>query len=73
VTRRQWHRLEVYVEHFRFFGVEDKMQVGLPAPPGYRRVVGLDRSGERDFGERERLLLDLLQPHLLLILVAARQ
>jgi DNA-binding CsgD family transcriptional regulator len=73
VTRRQWHRLEVYVEYFRFFGVEDKMLVGLPAPPGLRKVVGVDRCGDRDFGERERLLLNLLQPHLGALDAAARE
>jgi DNA-binding CsgD family transcriptional regulator len=73
VTRRHWHRLEAYVEYFRFFGVEDKMLVGLPAPPGYRKVVGLDRCGDRDFGERERLLLNLLRPHLSALDTAARE
>jgi DNA-binding CsgD family transcriptional regulator len=73
VTRRQWHHLGVYTEYFRFFGVEDKLMVGLPAPPGHRKVVGLDRCGDGDFGERERLLLDLLQPHLSALDAAARE
>jgi DNA-binding CsgD family transcriptional regulator len=73
VTRRQWHHLGVYTEYFRFFGVEDKLMVGLPAPPGHRKVVGLDRCGDGDFGERERLLLNLLRPHLSALDAAARE
>jgi len=39
------------------------MTLSLPAPPGWTRTFLFDRDG-RDFGERERTLLDLLQPHL---------
>jgi DNA-binding NarL/FixJ family response regulator len=73
VTRRQWHRLEVYVEYFRFYSTEDKMLVWLPAPPSYKKILGFDRCGERDFGERERFLLNLLQPHLSALDTAARE
>jgi DNA-binding CsgD family transcriptional regulator len=64
VTRKQWHRFDVYVEYFRFFGVEDKLMVWLPDPAPHRKVFGFDRCGNRDFGERERLLLNVLQLHL---------
>jgi DNA-binding CsgD family transcriptional regulator len=72
VTRRQWHRLEVYADYFRFFGVEERLMVKLPAPPARTKVVALDRCGDRDFGERERLLLSRLQPHLSALDAAAR-
>jgi DNA-binding CsgD family transcriptional regulator len=70
---RQWHSLGVYAEYFRFFEVEDRLQVRLPAPPAQTKVVGLDRSGDRDFDERERLLLNLLQAHLSGLDAAARE
>ena len=37
VTRRQWHRLEIYAEYFRLFGVEYKLVLGLPAPPSHTK------------------------------------
>jgi hypothetical protein len=63
VARRQLHCLEIHAEFFRPNGVEYELEVGLPAPPWHTKVVGFD-SGSRDFGERDRLLLDLLRPHL---------
>jgi DNA-binding CsgD family transcriptional regulator len=73
VTRRQWHRLGIYAEYFRFYGVEERMVVGLPAPPLHSNVVALDRGGDRDFGERDRLVLNLLRPHLIALGGAARE
>jgi DNA-binding NarL/FixJ family response regulator len=73
VTRRQWHRLEVYTDYFRFFGVEDRLTVGIPAQPGHTKQLFFDRCGERNFGERARLLLNSLQPHLAALDAAARQ
>jgi DNA-binding CsgD family transcriptional regulator len=72
VTRRQWHRLGLYAEYFRFYGVEERMVVRLPAPPWHSKVVALDRGGDRDFGERDRLVLNLLRPHLVALDAAAR-
>ena len=73
VTRRQWHRLEVYADYFRFFGVEERLMIGLPALPAHRTVVAFDRCGEQDFDERDRLLVDSLQPHLSALDAAARE
>jgi DNA-binding CsgD family transcriptional regulator len=73
VTRRQWHRLGIYAAYFRFYGVEERMVVRLPAPRSHSKVVALDRSGDRDFGERDRLVLNLLRPHLDALDGAARQ
>lgn len=63
LTPRQFHRLGLYNEYFRGLGVEDLMAIPLPAPPPLARGFGLFR-GRRDFSERERLLLNLLRPHL---------
>jgi len=73
VTRRQWHRLEVYADYFRLFGVEERLMIGLHAPPAHTTVVAFDRGGERDFDERDRRLVDTLQPHLSALDAAARE
>jgi DNA-binding CsgD family transcriptional regulator len=73
VTRGQWHRLGIYAEYFRFYGVEERLVVGFPTPPSHSKVVALDRGGDRDFGERDRLVLNLLRPHLIALERAARE
>jgi DNA-binding CsgD family transcriptional regulator len=71
VTRRELHRLEIYVDFFRPNAVEYELEVGLPAQSGHTKVLGFD-SGRRDFGDRDRLLLDLLRPHLVHLYNSAR-
>jgi DNA-binding CsgD family transcriptional regulator len=71
LTLEQLHGLEIYREYFRPFGIEYELDVGLPAPPKHTKVFLFDRS-DRDFTERERLLLDLLRPHLVSLYAAAR-
>ena len=70
--RRQLHRLEIHAEFFRPNGVEYELELGLPAPPWHTKVFGFD-SGSRDFGERDRLLLDLLRPHLVHLYESAKK
>jgi DNA-binding CsgD family transcriptional regulator len=62
-TRRQLHRTELYAEWFRPAGVEYELEVALPSRPEHTKSFLFD-DGRRDFGERERALLNLLQPHL---------
>jgi DNA-binding CsgD family transcriptional regulator len=71
LTLKQLHELEIYRDYFRPFGVEYELDVGLPAPPTHTKVFLFERS-TRDFTERERLLLDLLRPHLVSLYAAAR-
>ena len=71
LTQRQLHGLEIYRDFFRPYGVEYELDVGLPAPPTHTKVFLFAR-GDRDFGERERLILDLLRPHLASLYAAAR-
>ncbi len=62
LSRREFHRLELYNEFFRLLRLEHQMAVTLPAEPG--RVIGLALNRSRgDFSEEERGLLDLLRPH----------
>jgi DNA-binding CsgD family transcriptional regulator len=63
LTLRQFHRLGLYNEFYRRLETERQMAVILPAPAPLVIGVAVNRSG-RDFSERERLLLNLLRPHL---------
>lgn len=71
LTRRQLHRLAYYNEYMRWYGTEDQLCVGLPAPLSHTKVF-VFASSTRDFGERERSLLDLLRPHLVHLYEAAK-
>src|ERR671927_117866 len=62
LTRREYHRLEIYQQVARPLGTENFMRLWLELhPPGAR--FEFDRS-ERDFRERDRAVLDVLLPHL---------
>ena len=63
LSRREYHRLELYQEADRPVGIEYMMRLWLdPGGSGGARVE-FDRAG-RDFTERDRAVLDLLLPHL---------
>lgn len=63
-TRRQFRDLDVFVESFSRLGWMDHAAVHVPADDGKVVFLGLERSGARDFSERDRCLLTMLQPHL---------
>ncbi|HLJ60761.1 MAG TPA: helix-turn-helix transcriptional regulator [bacterium] len=64
LTRRQFHRLGLYSEFYRWVGTEYQLAATLPAPAG--RVTGLAVNRTlRDFSERERRMLNLLRPHVI--------
>ena len=63
LTPSQFHRLGLYNEFYRRFDVEYQMAFALPTPPPLIIGIALNR-GRRDFTERDRLLLNLLRPHL---------
>jgi DNA-binding CsgD family transcriptional regulator len=68
LTRRQLHRNPWYCEVMRPSGIEHELKLWLAAPAGMARGFFLVRGPrERDFEERDRSLLELLQPHLLKI------
>ena len=64
LTRRELHRMRLYTDWFRPFGVEYELELALPAPQWHTRTFIFDRADGRDFTERDRLVLDLLKPHL---------
>jgi DNA-binding CsgD family transcriptional regulator len=60
--RARYHRLPIYQEFFRPAGIEHQMSIALPST-GPRLVrITLNRAGG-DFSERDRLVLDLVRPH----------
>jgi DNA-binding CsgD family transcriptional regulator len=63
LSSRQFRRTQLYDELFRPVAGEYVLTALLPLPPPIVAGWGLLRSG-RDFSERDRVLLDLLQPHL---------
>jgi DNA-binding CsgD family transcriptional regulator len=69
-TRRELRRLEVYADWFGPYGVECELEVGIPSPLHHTKTF-LFENGRRDFTERERALLNLLQPHLAALYNAA--
>lgn len=72
LTRRQLRRLEIHRDFFRLVGIEHRLVVGLPAPLTHTKCFLFDRGGSRDFDERDRLVLDVLRPHLVACYAAAR-
>jgi len=54
----------LYAEYFRPDGIKHGMYVGLPTLPGRTRRVLFRRYSGRDFNGRDRLILQLLRPHL---------
>lgn len=63
LSQRQFHQLGLYQEFFRRAGVEHQLAVTLPAPASLVVGIALNRA-RRDFSNRDRLLLNLLRPHL---------
>ena len=65
ITPKQLRRTQFYADYLRHVLPSGYlMSVSLPAAHGYSRTLLVERQS-RDFGERERTLLNLLQPHLL--------
>jgi len=61
-SARQWHKFGLYQLVYKQWGCEDSLAVGLPAPDGLIACICSER--DKAFTERERLLIDLVRPHL---------
>lgn len=72
LTLRQLHATRLYDLWFRPFEVEHELNVPIPSPLWHTKTFLFDRAGPRDFVERDRMVLELLQPHLARISAAAR-
>jgi len=64
VTLREFRRTEIWNEAYRQDGVNYWLDMGLPVHHGRTRVF-IFAHHARDFDDRARLLLELLEPHLL--------
>lgn len=62
-SQRAFHRTAVWDEAYRYEGINYWLDLGLPPQEGVTRVF-IFVHGTRDFGDRERLLLQLLGPYL---------
>jgi DNA-binding CsgD family transcriptional regulator len=63
LTRREFRRTALYNEFFRRIGTEHQLVARVPAGPPLVIGMALHRK-RREFTERERLLVNLLRPHL---------
>ena len=64
VSPKRLRQMRFYNDYFRLYlPSEYLMSLSLPAPAGHTRTFSMARE-DHDFGERERTLLNLLQPHL---------
>jgi DNA-binding CsgD family transcriptional regulator len=61
-TQRELHGTWLYDNFFRPLGVEHELDLAIPFPPWHMKAFVLRRE-RGDFHERDRLVLDLLQPH----------
>lgn len=63
-TRAELHNTAFYTEIMRHAPYIHRMVAYLPTAPGRTRRILLDRDSGPDFSERDRLVLQLLRPHL---------
>lgn len=63
LTQRELRKLGYYNEYLRKVRLEYRMSIVIAKPPHSVIALALGRGG-KDFSERDRLMLDLLRPHL---------
>jgi DNA-binding CsgD family transcriptional regulator len=63
LSRRQLRRSRIYAVWFGPVDIGHELNVAIPSPPWHTKTFLFDRHTGRDFTERDRLVLDLLQPH----------
>jgi DNA-binding CsgD family transcriptional regulator len=71
-TRRVLRRSRFYNEWMRVTACEHTLELSLRSSPNRTRTFHLDRAGGRDFTERDRAVLDALEPHLAQLVETAR-
>jgi DNA-binding CsgD family transcriptional regulator len=64
VAEADYHELDTYKVLFKATGAEDQMGIGVNLKSSFVLGYAFDR-GERSFTERERLLLNLIRPHVI--------
>lgn len=71
LNTREFRRLDLHAEICRPLGIDYVMKLFLPNRSGVACGFVFDRSN-RDFTERDRLMLNLLRPHFVALCAAAR-
>ena len=64
MTLRELRQSRIYSIWFQPFGVERQLNLAIPSPPWHAKTFLFSRGPGPDFTERDRRVLDLLQPHL---------
>ncbi len=63
LTRPQFHDLGLYQEFFRRLRLEHQLSIRLPTAQRLMVVINVNRA-RQDFSRRDRLLMELIRPHL---------
>jgi DNA-binding CsgD family transcriptional regulator len=72
LTRRALRASRLFDVWFKPYGVEHELSVPIPSPLWHTKTFLFDRASGPDFTERDRLVLDTLQPYLADLFTAAR-
>ncbi len=64
LTQSEFRRLGFYSEYWRKVGVDHRMALFFPTTPSTAIGLAIGRNA-KDFSERDRLVLNLLRPHLM--------
>ncbi len=72
VSLNELHKSRIYALWIRPWEIERDLSVAIPSPPWHAKNFHFSRGPGRDFTERDRLVLNLLQPHLGRLWRAAR-
>jgi DNA-binding CsgD family transcriptional regulator len=72
ISLRELRRSRIYALWFGPGGVERMLALAIPSPMWHRKTLVFDRGRGRDFTERDRAVLNHLQPHLVHLWQAAR-
>jgi len=72
ITQRELRRNRHYAECFIPWGVAHELKVRFASPPWHAKTFMFNRKRGRDFTQRDRLVLELLTPHLTRLWQAAR-
>jgi DNA-binding CsgD family transcriptional regulator len=62
LSRRQLHDRGLHSEFYRRYGIEDALCITIPCQPP--RIIGVGWHDNRTFTDRERLIADLVRPHI---------
>jgi hypothetical protein len=70
---RELREQPLYAEFYAPEGTTHGMHASLPARPGHFRKISFWRDGGPDFTDRDRLVIELLRPHLWELYLATQQ